>query len=135
MSTVVAHPERRNLPSSGLPRVTALLGRAVKRQCPECGAGGIFTNWFTIKDACPNCGYVFAREGGYFLGAYALNLVAAEFITVALLIAFLIKTDYHWVVLEAIFIPMAIILPLVFFPYSRMLWMALDLSFTHENQR
>src|SRR6185312_2262481 len=44
MSTVIAHPERRNLPSSGLPRLTALLGRAVKRHCPQCGAGGIFTN-------------------------------------------------------------------------------------------
>jgi len=38
------------------------------------------------------------------------------------------------VVLEVIFIPMGVILPLLFFPYSRMISMAFDLFFTHENQ-
>lgn len=134
MTAVLPNPALRNLPPSGWPRLRTLVGRALMRHCPECGYNHIFANWFTIKDACPRCGYVFAREGGYFLGAYAVNLVAAEFITVFLLVLFLIKTDYHWVTLELIFIPMGIILPLLFFPYSRMLWMAIDLYFTPENQ-
>ena len=135
MSAVVDRPDRRNLPSTGLARVSTLLTRAVRRRCLECGSSGIFSNYLSIERACPNCGYVFERESGYFLGAYAVNLIAAEFITVALLIYFFVATDYSWVVLEAIFIPMGIILPLLFFPYSRMFWMALDLAFTRENQR
>lgn len=135
MAATFPNPALRDLPPAGWPRLRTLLGRALLRHCPECGGKHIFANWFTIKDACPRCGYVFAREGGYFLGAYAVNLVAAEFITVALLVWFLIETDYHWVTLELIFIPMGILLPLILFPYSRMLWMAIDLYFSPENQR
>ena len=135
MSAVsVSHPDRRNLPPTGWPRLSTLLIRAVRRRRPECDAKGIFSNWLSIKRECPNCGYVFERESGYFLGAYAVNLLAAEFITIALLIFFFIRTDYSWVVLEVIFISMGVILPLLFFPYSRMIWMAFDLFFTHENQ-
>lgn len=135
MTAATPNPALRNLPPAGWPRLSTLLGRAVLRHCPECGHGGIFSNWLSIKASCPTCGYVFERESGYFLGAYAVNLVAAEFITVALLIWFLIETDYHWVTLEFIFIPMGILLPLIFFPYSRMFWMAIDLYFSPENQR
>jgi uncharacterized protein (DUF983 family) len=99
----------------------------MKRQCPQCGSSGIFKNYLTIKDYCPRCGYRFEREEGYFLGSYAINLIAAEFITIGLLVIFLTQTDYSWVVLELIFIPMAVILPFITFPFSRTFWMALDL--------
>jgi hypothetical protein len=29
---------------------------------------GIFANWFSLRESCPNCGAVFVREEGYFLG-------------------------------------------------------------------
>jgi uncharacterized protein (DUF983 family) len=117
----------RNLPPTGWPRLKFLLKRAVTRRCPQCGASGIFRNYLSLKDHCPRCGYTFEREEGYFLGAYAVNLLAAESITIALLVSFLVNTDYSWVTLEIIFIPMAVLLPIVFFPYSRMLWMTIDL--------
>jgi uncharacterized protein (DUF983 family) len=125
----------RDLPAHGWPRLQVLLARAIRRQCPECGGGDIFSGWLTIKDACPHCGYVFAREGGYFLGAYALNLIVAEFIPVALMIGLLIWSDLDWVVLELILIPLAVLLPFVFFPFARTFWMALDEFFTPVNQR
>jgi uncharacterized protein (DUF983 family) len=117
----------RNLPPGGWPRLRTLLKRALTRRCPQCGARGIFRNYWSLRDRCPRCGYRFDREEGYFLGAYAINLLAAEFITIALLIYFLVRTDYSWVVLELIFIPMAVGLPILFFPFSRTLWMAIDL--------
>ena len=120
-------PTLRNLPPSGWPRFKTLLGRALTRRCPQCGSPGIFRTYLSLKDECPRCGYQFEREEGYFLGAYAVNLLAAEFITIALLVYFLINTDYSWVTLEIIFIPMAVLLPIAFFPYSRMLWMVIDL--------
>lgn len=118
----------RNLPPSGWPRLRILLVRALARRCPQCGAPGIFRNYWSLREHCPRCGYRFEREEGYFLGAYALNLIAAEFITIALLVSFLVRTDYSWVVLEIIFIPLAILLPILFFPFARTLWMALDLT-------
>jgi len=117
----------RNLPPRGWPRLRTLLARALTRRCPQCGVRGIFRNYWSLRDRCPRCAYRFDREEGYFLGAYAINLLAAEFITIALLVYFLVRTDYSWVVLELIFIPMAVILPILFFPYSRMLWMTIYL--------
>ncbi len=125
----------RDLPPAGRARLRCLVARAAQRRCPECGAAGIFANWLTLKPRCLRCGYVFEREQGYFLGAYAVNLVVAELLTVGLLVGLMIWTALSWIALEAIVIPLAIGLPLLFFPYARTFWMAFDLWFTPHNQR
>jgi uncharacterized protein (DUF983 family) len=112
-----------------------LLARAVRRQCPLCGSPGIFKSWMMMRDFCPRCGYEFAREGGYFLGAYALNLLAAEFIPVGSLIVLLIWSDLSWIALEAILIPLAVGLPFLFYPFARTFYMALDLTLQPVSQR
>jgi uncharacterized protein (DUF983 family) len=132
---VVEHPELRNLPRSGWPRLRVLVARSLQRRCPMCGYDKIFKNWFTLHDSCPRCGYHFARESGYFLGSYPLNLVAAEIIPIGLLVALLIWSDLSWIWLEVILIPTAVILPFLFFPYAQMIWMAIDLFITPVNQR
>lgn len=100
-----------------------------------CGHHDIWKGWFSLRDECPNCGYVFLRESGYFLGAYALNLIIAEFITMIVLTYLLIGTDWEWWQIELVVLPMAVGLPLLFFPYARGLWMALDLALHPRNQR
>lgn len=132
---VVEHPELRDLPLSGWPRLRVLLARALQRRCPLCGHDKIFKNWFTMQERCPRCGYHFARESGYFLGSYPLNLIAAEIIPVGLMIALLIWSDISWIWLEVILIPTAVGLPFLFFPYAQMVWMAIDLFITPVNQR
>ena len=118
-----------------VPPPPTLIARAFKRQCPMCGQSGVWTGWWTLRDSCPNCGYVFRREGGYFLGAYALNLVFAELVTMVILTYLLIWTDWEWWEIELVVIPLAIGLPIIFFPISRGLWMALDLILHPKNQR
>jgi uncharacterized protein (DUF983 family) len=125
----------RDLPIDGWPRARALVGRALRRQCPECGRSGIFVHWMTMVEACPRCGYLFAREGGYFLGAYALNLIVAESIPVGLMIALFVWSDLGWIALEAILIPFAVLLPFLLYPFARTFWMALDLMLQPVNQR
>ena len=128
-------PRLRDLPPAGWPRLRRLLGRALLRHCPQCGSADIFANWLTIKDECPRCGYHFARETGYFLGAYALNLILAEFIAFGVMVALLIWSDYGSTAIVAITVPLMVALPFLFFPYSRTFWMAFDLWFQPENQR
>ena len=119
----------RNLPPErGWPRLSTLLKRAATRRCPQCGSKGIFKNYLELKEHCPTCNYRFDREEGYVLGGYALNVIFVGFIPLVLLVFFLIYTDYSWVTLELIFIPMAIILPLLLFPYTRTFWMVIDLA-------
>lgn len=122
-----AKPEMRDLPRSGGARLTRLLSRAVRLRCPLCGATKIFTSPFSLRRCCPRCGYSFEREEGYFLGAYALNLVVAEVLGLGVIVRLLLRSDLSVTAQEAIAIPAAIILPIVFFPFSRTSWMALDL--------
>lgn len=126
---------QRNLPSARGPRLRTLLLRSLLRRCPMCGQPGIFERWFTLRTRCPRCDYAFERESGYFLGAYALNLIVAEMIPIAILIGLFIWADLSWIAMEAILIPLVIGLPLLLFPYARMAWMTLDLMITPENQR
>jgi hypothetical protein len=76
------------------------------------------------------------REEGYFLGAYAVNLIVAEVIGVGVVIAILFQVDLSLWEQEFIAVGAAIILPLLFFPFARTLWMALDLTVDRDtNER
>lgn len=123
------------LPPRGMPRFLTLAKRALLRRCPLCGGKHIFKNYLSIKDSCPTCKYVFARESGYFLGSYPLNLVTAELIPVLAMVGLLVWTDVSWIWLEVILIPLAIAMPLLFFPFAMCIWMAIDLFFQPVNQR
>ncbi len=117
----------RNLPAAGFPRLKALLIRALLRRCPQCGSGEIFRNYWSLKELCPRCHYQFDREEGYFLGGYAVNLVVAEILGLGSVLVLLFRTDYSLWAQEIIAIGAAIGLPILFYPYSRTLWMAIDL--------
>jgi hypothetical protein len=74
----------------------------------------------------------FEREEGYFLGAYALNLIVAEFLGLGLAIVLLFRTDLRHLSLiwqEIIAVALAIAFPVILFPFSRTVWIAMDLVF------
>jgi uncharacterized protein (DUF983 family) len=121
-----------NLPQKGWPRMRTLVWRALRRRCPNCGSTGIFANWFSLKEQCPTCGAVFVREEGYFLGAYALNLIVAEFIGLGVVLVILFNLDLSLWEQEVIAVGAAVALPVLFFPFARTLWMALDLYIDPE---
>ena len=108
----------------------SLLRRALTRRCPYCGAGHIFHGWFALRERCPMCNSKFEREDGYFLGAYAINLIVAEFVGLGIALFLIFGTRLRHVDLiwqEVVAVLLAVGLPIVFYPYSRTLWMALDL--------
>jgi uncharacterized protein (DUF983 family) len=52
--------------------------RSIRLRCPTCGEKPLFLpwkkvrslhDWFTPLDGCPQCGYAYDREPGYFLMA------------------------------------------------------------------
>jgi uncharacterized protein (DUF983 family) len=117
-----------DLASNGLARAMQTLGRGLLRRCPYCGGPGIFKNWFTLKDRCPSCNTLFAHEGGYFLGAYPLNLVLTSVIAVLVAIWLIAGTDLTVLQMQIIAVALVVGLPLFFYPYSLSLWMAVDLT-------
>jgi uncharacterized protein (DUF983 family) len=106
--------------------------RALGRRCPYCGSPGIFDGYFALRERCPRCGVRFEREEGYFLGAYALNLIVAEFLGLGLALFLIFKTDVRDLPLiwqEIIAVALAIAFPVALFPFSRTVWVAMDLIF------
>src|SRR5919197_423619 len=44
--------------------VTMALSRGLRKTCPHCGKGPMFTGWGKTADACPVCHLIFERNAG-----------------------------------------------------------------------
>lgn len=119
--------------ASQRPSLAVLLGRALRRRCPRCGAGGIWLSWFKMRHACPVCGQVFERgeSHDFFIGAYLINLVVAEAsaIVIAAIMWITLGSRVSFNVLWGASMALAVIMPVIFYPFSRELWLAFDLYF------
>lgn len=109
-------------------RAAKMLGRALRLRCPLCGKGALFASWFKMRESCPGCGFMVEREEGYYTGAMAVNLVVAELLFVAGFVGSVILTwpAVPWNLMYG-WIAVGIIGPLLFFPFSRTLWLAGEL--------
>src|SRR5262245_21903267 len=114
---------------------------ALLLRCPRCGRAPALSGWFTVRRSCPSCHFRFDRGmDGYFLGAGCLNLVVAELVFAGGLLATLVWTwpDPPWNGMIFVGIPAMIIVPVLFFPHSRTIWIAFDLAFhpveMHDNE-
>lgn len=109
-----------------------MLLRGLAHRCPRCGSGGVFASWFRLVDRCPGCGYRFEREEGFWLGAYVINFVITEGLVLLCLVVYLVVVATHpgTSVVPALVAALgaAVLVPLGFYPSSRTLWAALDLT-------
>ena len=106
------------------------IGRAIRRRCPRCGATGVWSSFLRTRPVCPSCGLRFDRgESDYFYGAYLLNFVAAELVPVIVFVVALIVTwpSPPWNLLTAVTVVLAIVAPVLLYPTTKALWLALDL--------
>lgn len=111
-----------------------LLFRGLTRRCPRCGEWGIFKGFFALKKECPRCHLDLEPEEGYYVGAMTIAILAAEALTVFLLVVAIILTWPELPVMPLIIIGVGanIIFPVVFYPISKTLWLAIDLAFFHR---
>lgn len=81
-----------------------------------------------MQQECPRCALRFEREEGYWLGAVALNLVVTEGLFVGLLVLGIVATwpDVPWTGLMVVLVAVNIATPILFHPYSRTLWLAIE---------
>ncbi len=118
----------------GKPEWGTLLRRGFTKKCPRCGGGHIYDSWFRMKDRCPTCGLLFEREPGFFVGAYLINFAIAEGLLFVLIMGFVFWKDQHpdagvtGPVVVAVFL--GVVAPLLFYPFSRTIWSALDIGMT-----
>lgn len=107
--------------------------RALRLRCPACGGRPVFVSWFRMCPSCPSCGLHFDREpeGGYWVGSYTINLMLTE---AALAATFLIGMWLTWPrppwdLLVYGDIGVAAIVPVLLFPFTKTLFIAVDLTF------
>lgn len=109
---------------------TVLLRRILSLHCLVCGQGRIFSGWFRSVPKCRVCGYIFRRrESGYFLMAAAISYFVTVFVTFSawLVLSYVFKLESAHVILGLTLV-VSSFFPLWFFRYSRMIWMAVDLT-------
>ncbi|MFZ4516662.1 MAG: DUF983 domain-containing protein [Acidimicrobiia bacterium] len=118
------------MPDTGVPR-ERMLWWGITRRCARCGGGDLFHHWLTMKPDCPTCGLHFEREQGYFAGALAINFILTGGLLLATLVTLLVLTipNVNVPLILAIIVPVTACTPLIFYPISKTLWIAIDRGF------
>ena len=111
-----------------------MLRRGFTRRCARCGSGKLFRHWFHMVEDCPRCGLHFEREQGYFAGALAINLilVGGVFAVVFITILALTIPDLPIAFTLAVCIPIVAIGPIIAYPFSKTIWVAVDRAFLQQ---
>ena len=118
--------------STSWQRPLLLFWRALRLRCPNCGGGPLFSGWVRMRDRCPVCHIRLARgEEGYQVGAYMFNMIAAELIFAAIFVGILVYTwpDPPWNPLLYGGVALMILMPAMFYPFSKTIFLAFDLVF------
>ena len=84
-----------------------------------------------MRKRCDHCDILFDRgEPDYFIGAYTINLIVAELLVVGAIVIGIILSwpDVPWNVLMYSLVPLALLGPVLTFPFARAFWLAIDLA-------
>ena len=116
-----------------------LLLRAMRLKCPACGGGPVFVTWVRMCPSCPSCGMQYDREpeGGYWVGSNTINLFATEGVFALMLVGVLVRTwpAPPWDLLLWGGMLLMVGFPILFFPFSKTLFIAVDLMFRPQEPR
>ena len=112
----------------GFPGAPTLFWRGARLRCPRCGSGHLFRRYFTLQPDCPRCALHFEREEGYWVGALAVNIAIVMAIFVVAFVVILVATVPEVPVGPslAVLVPVMVFGPILFYPFSKTLWMAID---------
>ena len=88
-----------------------------------------------MHESCAACGLRYEREQGYFVGAIYVNYA----FTIALVVAVVLGLDWTVGLTLAqqlvLGVALCVLVPLLFFRYSRSLWLSLDYLVTLADER
>jgi uncharacterized protein (DUF983 family) len=110
------------------------VGALLRLRCPICGKGKLFEGYFDSPVRCPRCGFFFMRESGYFLPhvviGYGFTVVAALLTWPLLYYVFGVRNS---AVTLTTMVTVALLFGIWFIRYSKVLWLALDLTLHPPN--
>ncbi len=103
--------------------------RGLTLACPVCGTRGLFRRWVKMVERCPTCHLRFERIEGHWLGSLSINTVVSAVTLLAMVTAAMVIThaDPPIPLLLGLCVAVAVILPVLLFPFTRTIWSAVDL--------
>ena len=113
------------------PSFGRMMRRALVLHCPWCGSRRTFIRkWLGKYDRCRTCGIQWRREEGFELGAVTINTVFTFIVlTAGMTIGFIMTApDIPVVPMILSLIGVALLMPIVFYPFSYTIWLAFDLG-------
>jgi uncharacterized protein (DUF983 family) len=113
------------------PSFGRMVRRAVLLRCPWCGSRRTFIRrWFGKYPRCRTCGIRWHREEGFELGAVTINTILTFMtLTVGMAIGFIVTyPDIPVVRLVLSLIGVAVLMPILIYPFTFTIWLAIDLA-------
>ena len=113
------------------PSFGRMMRRALVLRCPWCGSRRTFIHgWFRKYDRCRTCGIRWRREEGFELGAVTINTVLTFIVLTACMTVGFIATSPDIPVLPMVLslLGIAVLMPIVIYPFTFTIWLALDLA-------
>ena len=111
-------------------RTLRLFARAFLLRCPHCGRGPVLEHWLKLRIKCGSCGLRLQRgEHDSFMGSvFILFTMVGLFSYAVLAVTMMVSEATPWDLLENGLPVLVIVELLVFFPFSKLLWLAFDLT-------
>lgn len=81
-----------------------------------------------MRDTCPECGFEFEREPGYWTNAATMNFMISGGV-VLMVIGPIVFTGIPIPLILAISLALAAVVPLLWFRHFKAIWLAIDLHF------
>lgn len=111
------------MPASPPVSLVRAVARGLRKRCPRCGRGELFSGWHRLRERCPVCGLKYeAHTGDTWFFMY---MTTAGLTGVLLVLLFLVRPAIIWV--GQIFVALAAIAVIVLsLPYRKGFAVALD---------
>jgi uncharacterized protein (DUF983 family) len=113
------------------PSFGRMMRRALVLRCPWCGSRRTFIHgWFGKYDRCRTCGIRWRREEGFELGAVTINTVLTFIVlTIGMTVGFIMTSpDIPVLPMVLSLLGIAVLMPIVIYPFTFTIWLALDLA-------
>ena len=116
---------------SASPGLVRMLLRGAFRRCPHCGGkGAFFDGWYKRGERCHTCGLLWERKlEGFELGSMTINVIVtfgAMLVTMGIGVI-LTYPDVAIVPILGVIIALAVTMPVIIFPMTYSIWLAVDL--------
>ena len=103
-----------------------VLGRALRRRCPQCGEGVLFRAYARLASGCERCGLVFRREQGAQTGTMYLTAAVSQVFAAALIFLFWWLFDWTPLVFVLVTAPLVLAFCALFLPVAQALWTGIE---------